>query len=74
MGFILTVNPVQGSYDGMTGNRSWILRIHSVRKPSLIRVNGQRRPFEFDAGKKVTTVMAGRFIKSKKTEVGVYFE
>lgn len=73
-GFILTVNPVQGSYDGMTAYRSWNLRIHSARKPSLIRVNGQRRPFEFDAGKKVTTLMAGRHFKSKKTEVGVYFE
>jgi len=73
-GFILAVNPVQGSYDGMTGNRSWILRIHSDRKPSLIRVNGQRRPFEFDPDRKVTTVMAGRYIKSKKTEFGIFFE
>ena len=73
-GFILTINPVQGSYDGMTVNRSWILRIHSARKPSLIRVNGQRKPFEYDPDKKVTNVIAGRHFKSKKTEFGIYFD
>lgn len=73
-GFILTINQVQGSYDGMPDYRSWNLRIHSARKPTLIKVNGQKRPFEFDPGKKEITVMAGRYAKSKKTEVRVFFE
>ena len=73
-GFILTISPVQGSYDSMTNFRSWNLRIHSARKPSIIRVNGQKIPFEFDFGKKVTTIRGGRHFKSKRTVFGVFFE
>ena len=70
-GFIITVNPVQGSYAGMTSDRSWNLKIHSDRVPRSVRVNRKQLPFEYDPVKKMTYIHVGRYIKSKKTEVRV---
>ena len=73
-GFILTVNPVQGNYDGMTAYRSWNMKIHSDRVPRSVMVNKKRVPFEYDPGKIETFVIAGSHIKSKKAEVRVLYE
>ena len=72
-GFLLTVNPVQGSYDGMKPHRNWNLKIHSGNIPATIKVNGKKRPFQFDQDGKETFVSAGRYSKSKKTEITVSF-
>lgn len=73
-GFIITVNPVQGNYDGMRAYRYWNLKIHSDRVPLSVTVNRKQVPFEYDPGTKETFVIAGNHIKSKKTEVRVFFE
>lgn len=73
-GFIITVNPVQGSFVSITAYRSWNLKIHSGRKPRSVRVNNKQVPFDYDPGKKVTYVLAGRHIKSNKTQVRVFYE
>ena len=70
-GFIITVNPVQGSYAGMTSDRSWKLKIHSDWVPRSVRVNRKQLPFEYDPVKKMTCIHVGRYSKSKKTEVRV---
>ncbi len=73
-GFVLTVNPLLGNYEGIKADRSWKLKIHSDRVPRSIRVNNKQVPFEYDAGNKITYVLTGSHIKSKKTEVRVFYK
>jgi len=70
-GSTLTVAPVSGSYEGMPGQRSWKLKIHSENRPRDIRVNGRRVPFEYDAAERVTLVSVGRHNKNRRTEIRV---
>lgn len=70
-GFTVTVEPVKGRYEGMSGQRSWNLRIYSENRPRDIKVNGRRVPFEYDAAGRVTLVSAGRHKKANRTEIRV---
>ena len=72
-GFILTINPVQGHYSGMKDSRRWILKIHSARVPQTVMVNKRPVRFEYEHERKRTLVIAGNYVKSKKTEVRVSF-
>jgi len=70
-GFTVTVEPVRGGYEGMTGNREWDLRIHSDVRPRKITVNGRRLPFEYDTAKMETLVSAGRYSKERAIVIRV---
>lgn len=73
-GFILTVNPVQGSFNGMKSSRYWYLKIHSGRGPQSIMVNKKPVSFDYNPVKKETLVIAGSLRKNTKSEVLVRFE
>lgn len=70
-GFTVTVEPVSGWYQGMSGQRSWKMKIYSESRPRDIRVNGRRVPFEFNSAAMVTLVSAGSHKKEKRTEIRV---
>lgn len=42
---VLTVNPREGSYDGMKATRSYELRFPATRTPSEVKVNGVKIPY-----------------------------
>ncbi len=70
-GFTVTVEPVRGWYDGMSGERSWKLKIHSDKIPRDIRINGRRVHFKYDAAGRVTLVDAGRHDLDRRTEMRI---
>jgi len=70
-GFTVTVEPVSGWYQGMSGQRSWKLKIHSEDRPQVIKVNGRRVLFDYDAAGRVTLVHAGSHNMDRRTEIRV---
>jgi alpha-glucosidase (family GH31 glycosyl hydrolase) len=54
--FVLTINPIQGNYKGMSSARNWILNIHSSQTPKQIRLNTKNLKFRYDKANKVVIV------------------
>jgi alpha-glucosidase (family GH31 glycosyl hydrolase) len=54
--FTLKINPIEGSYKGMSISRKWILNIHCSESPKQIRLNRQNLKFNFDKVTKIVIV------------------
>jgi alpha-glucosidase (family GH31 glycosyl hydrolase) len=54
--FILTINPKQGSYIGMSPTRNWILYIYSSQTPKQISLNRKNLKFRYDKVNKIAIV------------------
>lgn len=45
----LYVRPMLGHYRGALKSRRWVVRFHRVARPSEVRVNGEKTPFEYES-------------------------
>jgi alpha-glucosidase (family GH31 glycosyl hydrolase) len=54
--FTLKINPIKGSYKGMSISRKWILNIHCSETPKQIRLNSQKLKFNYDEVKKIAII------------------
>lgn len=54
--FTLNINPINGSYKGITLSRKWILKIHCNETPKKIMLNTQNMNFSYDKTNKVAIV------------------
>jgi alpha-glucosidase (family GH31 glycosyl hydrolase) len=54
--FVLTINPLQGKYSGMSPTRNWILNIHSGESPKQISLNRKSLKFRYDKVNKIAIV------------------
>jgi len=73
-GFDITINPVQGTYNGMPAGRTWIFKIHSPEKPAKVMINGRKKAWAYHASDRETIIETGRINKSRETVVRIFFE
>ncbi len=52
----LKISPVAGAYEDMPSTRTWIIHLHSDRKPAAVEVDGQPFPFISDMERKLALV------------------
>lgn len=71
--FVLTINPVQGNYEGMGSSRDWILLIHTAKKPGKIILRSKKLPFTFDKVKKTARVEIPKSPVNKAQSVVVQY-
>lgn len=70
----VTINAIKGSYKGMLSKRSYVLHLHSAKKPSGVTVNGKKiTDWSFDASDRngVLSVNAGQWGVSEKVVIDV---
>jgi alpha-glucosidase (family GH31 glycosyl hydrolase) len=72
--FAITINPVQGTFRGMTPERTWNFRIHKFLSPVKVVVNGSPESFSFDPATGETEINAGRLRKERKSVIRIFFE
>ena len=73
-GFYITISPVQGSYNGMTAYRTWIIKFHSPENPVKVAINGKTKAASFNADDRETVIEMGRIKKNRKTVISILFE
>jgi alpha-glucosidase (family GH31 glycosyl hydrolase) len=54
--FVLTINPIQGNYSGMSPTRNWILYIHSSESPKQISLDRKSLKFRYNKVNKIAIV------------------
>jgi alpha-glucosidase (family GH31 glycosyl hydrolase) len=55
----LTIGPMRGAFSGKPERRTWKLRWVGIRKPRRVTVNGNPRPFGYDAQTRTVTLESG---------------
>ncbi len=47
-GFSLIIHPVTGNYKGMNQDRKWILNIHCIKQPKVIKLDNKKIKFTYN--------------------------
>ena len=71
-GHNITINPIKGNYNGMLDKRSYILDIHTSKKPKRISINGKKTThWKFDPSYQngVITIDAGEWNVNEKVDL-----
>lgn len=71
--FILTINPVQGNYEGMSPTRNWILNIHYNEAPKQIRLNRKRVKFSYEKATKIAIIETSQLPVKQQLEFKVSY-
>jgi alpha-glucosidase (family GH31 glycosyl hydrolase) len=72
-GFIVTINPLQGNYNGMSKRRKWELHIHYPGKLKQVSLNNKQINFKYDAKKKIVIVVTGQLLVSHQSTFEIQY-
>jgi alpha-glucosidase len=70
----VTINAIQGSYKGMLSKRSYVVYLHSAKKPAAVTVNGKKiADWSFDASDRngVITINSGQWKVNENVVINV---
>jgi alpha-glucosidase (family GH31 glycosyl hydrolase) len=71
--FVLTINPIQGEYKGMSPTRNWILNIHSSQNPKQIRLNKKSLKFRYDKVNRIAVIETSQLPVTKLLDFEVSY-
>lgn len=67
--FSVTIGAARGHFPGDLQARTWQLRVIGVRRPRVVRVDGRRRRWSYDAATRTVTVSTGRVLTNRPVKV-----